>query len=59
MKEKDEMKKYEEGREDEDESVDLNIEDLTDIQGGIEENFNKGDCGLGCFIGSGYGPAIL
>jgi len=39
----------------EDETVELNIEDLTEIRGGIEEDDNKSDdsCGLGCYIGSG------
>ena len=39
----------------EDESEELNIEDLTDVQGGIEEDFSRENCGLGCFIGAGYG----
>ena len=50
MKDEKEMRIYEE-----DESEELNIEDLTDVQGGIEEGLSKGDCGLGCFIGAGYG----
>ena len=53
MKEEKEMNNYEE-----DETKDLNIEELTDVQGGLEENFIKGDCGLGCFIGARYGPII-
>jgi hypothetical protein len=53
------MKEEEKGRYDEDESVEINIEELTEVQGGIEENFRKGECGLGCFIGTGYGPTSL
>ena len=53
MKEKKEKKNY-----DEDETVELNIEELTDVQGGIEDVIKKDDCGLGCFIGAGYGPVI-
>jgi hypothetical protein len=33
----------------------MNVEELMDIQGGIEadEDDRKGSCGLGCYIGSG------
>jgi len=36
----------------EDETVEMNIEDLTEIQGGIDDNETgtSGTCGLGCFI---------
>jgi len=51
MKEEKEISIYED-----DEIIDLNIEDLTDVQGGIEEDFQRGECGLGCFLGAGYGP---
>ena len=54
MKEENEMNNY-----DEDDTVEFSIEELTDVQGGIEENFRKGDCGLGCFIGAGYGPLLI
>ena len=40
----------------EDESAVLNIEDLTEIQGGIEDESKDvpvGSCGLGCFQGTG------
>ena len=50
------MKKEKENKNlEEDETVELNIEDLTEIQGGIEtdEKLSKDSCGLGCFIGSG------
>jgi hypothetical protein len=40
----------------EDEIIDFSIEELTDIQGGVEDDFAKGECGLGCFLGAGYGP---
>jgi hypothetical protein len=36
----------------------LNIEELMDVQGGIEDNDEsdgKGSCGLGCYIGTGAG----
>ena len=41
----------------EDEITDLNIEDLTEIQGGIEDDdiTNSKSCSLGCFIGAGSG----
>ena len=51
MNEEREMKNF-----DEDETVEFDLEALTEVQGGIEGVFGKGDCGLGCFIGSGYGP---
>ena len=50
MNEKKEVKNYEE-----DETVELNIEEITDIQGGIEDDRGKNECGLGCFLGAGYG----
>jgi hypothetical protein len=54
MNEERELKHYED-----DETVEINIEELTEVQGGIEdEYFRKGDCGLGCFLGAGYGPII-
>ena len=53
MKEENEEKNYEE-----DESVEFNIEELTDIQGGIDDIHMKDSCGLGCFIGAGYGPVM-
>ena len=42
----------------EDESEELNIEDLTDVQGGLEDGLGRSDCGLGCFIGAGYGSLL-
>lgn len=41
----------------EDDIIDMNIEDLTEIQGGIEDDeaIQSRSCGLGCFIGSGSG----
>lgn len=50
MNEERDVENYEE-----DETVELNIEEITDIQGGIEDDPRRGDCGLGCFIGAGYG----
>jgi len=49
---KEEKKKYED-----DETTELDIEVLTEIQGGIEDEkkLPKEDCGLGCFVGSGLG----
>jgi len=40
-----------------DETEELDIESLTEIQGGIEdlEKPSRDDCGLGCFVGSGSG----
>ena len=39
----------------EDETVELNIEDITAIQGGIDDDDKDKPkpCGLGCFIGAG------
>ena len=39
------------------ETVELDIESLTEIQGGIEndERRSSDDCGLGCYVGSGSG----
>ena len=53
MNEEREMKNYEE-----EETVELDIEELTDVQGGIDDDdISKNErCGLGCFIGAGYGP---
>jgi hypothetical protein len=37
-------------------SEQLNIEELMDVQGGIEDDSDddrKGSCGLGCYIGTG------
>ncbi|WP_352422469.1 hypothetical protein [Proteiniphilum sp.] len=49
MKEKDEEENMEE------DTSELNIEELTDIQGGIEDDDKTitPTCGLGCFQGSG------
>ena len=52
------MKKEEKVKQnlEEDESAGLNIEDLIEIQGGIEDerkNAPDKSCGLGCFQGSG------
>jgi len=34
----------------------LNIEELTEVQGGIkDQDENEPDCGLGCYLGSGSG----
>jgi len=40
-----------------DETTELNIEVLTEIQGGVEDEkkLSRDDCGLGCFVGSGSG----
>jgi len=41
---------------DDDETVELNIDDLTEIQGGVEDE-GTGEshpCGLGCFLGAWY-----
>ena len=40
-----------------DETTELDIEDLIEIQGGIEddEKLSRDDCGLGCYVGSGSG----
>ena len=56
MKEKKDMKNFEEN-----ESGELNIEEITMIQGGIESDGKKdpgGTCGLGCFQGSGSVESI-
>ena len=39
------------------ETAELDIESLTEIQGGIEddEKRSRDNCGLGCYIGSGSG----
>ena len=49
---KEEKKRYED-----DETTELDIEVLTEIQGGIQDEKDrpKEDCGLGCFVGSGLG----
>ncbi|MDR3339776.1 MAG: hypothetical protein LBT25_06770 [Candidatus Symbiothrix sp.] len=53
------MKEKEKKREknSEDETVELNIEELMDVQGGIEDTGDdqKESCGLGCFLGAGSG----
>lgn len=49
MNEKEEMKNFEEN-----ETEELDVENLTEVKGGVEEVFRKGECGLGCFIGTGY-----
>lgn len=53
MKEKDEKENLEENLEEN--TSELNIEELTDIQGGIEDDDKSipPTCGLGCFQGSG------
>ena len=43
----------------ENESEELNIEDLTDVQGGIEDDFSKENCGLGCFLNADYGGSPI
>ena len=40
----------------EDDTIEFDIEELLEVQGGIDVGFGKDDCGLGCFIGQGYGP---
>ena len=49
-------KEKEENYSEEDEISELNIEDLTEIQGGIEDDkiSKPTSCGLGCLIGAGY-----
>jgi len=49
MKEKEEKKQNPE-----EETSELNIEELMDVQGGIEDDFDdkKAHCGLGCYIGA-------
>jgi hypothetical protein len=52
------MKELQENRcFDDDETVELDIEDLTDIIGGVEDDevIEPIPCGLGCFIGIGSG----
>ena len=53
MKEKEEKQK----QNPEEETDELNIEEIMDIQGGIEddnvEDVPKEHCGLGCFLGAG------
>jgi len=37
----------------------LSIEELTDLQGGIEDSIEEHpDCGLGCFLGATVGTGI-
>ena len=52
MKTKKEKKNYEDN-----DITELDIESLTEIQGGIEDedHRSKENCGLGCFVGSGTG----
>ena len=43
------------GNQDE-EGDNLNIEELTEVQGGIDDHDeSEQDCGLGCYVGSGAG----
>jgi len=51
MNEEYEVKNFED-----DETVEFDLEELAEVQGGIEGIFGRGDCGLGCFVGAGYGP---
>jgi hypothetical protein len=38
------------------ETSNLNIEELTEVQGGIDDPDDvEQDCGLGCYVGSGSG----
>ena len=55
MKKRKEKKNYENGETDQ-----LDIEVLTEIQGGVEDEAkrSKEDCGLGCFVGSGSGRPV-
>jgi len=39
---------------DENEFDDIDIEELTKIQGGVEEKRKNEGCGLGCYQGAGY-----
>jgi len=40
----------------EDETLEMNIEELIEIQGGIEDDEQDPPyCGLGCFLGAGSG----
>jgi len=52
MKTEKEKKNYED-----DETTELDIESLTEIQGGIEgdDKPSRDNCGLGCFVGAGTG----
>lgn len=45
---KNETTNYQPGEEDER----LNLDELLDVQGGIEDNQNSVGCGLGCFTGA-------
>ena len=45
---KNETTNYEQNEEDER----LNLDELLDVQGGIEDNQNSVGCGLGCFSGA-------
>lgn len=38
-----------------DETEELNIEHLTDVQGGLDDFVVEPGCGLGCYLGSGTG----
>jgi hypothetical protein len=52
MKEKDED--IEKTDNQDEETSNLNIEELTEVQGGVDDNDDaEPDCGLGCYIGSG------
>ena len=55
MKKRKEKKNFEN-----DEADELNVETLTEIQGGVESEKDKSkeDCGLGCFVGSGSGRPV-
>ena len=52
MKEENVKKSWEEY-----ETEEINVEDLTEIQGGLEDDENETvkNCGLGCFLGAGSG----
>ena len=52
------MKEDEKQIYDEDETVEINVEELTEVQGGIDDIHMKDSCGLGCFVGAGYGPVM-
>ena len=54
MNEEKEMKNFEE-----DETDELSIEEITEVQGGIEGVLSKDNCGLGCFLGTGYGGSPI
>ncbi len=52
MKEKDENTEKTDNQDEE--TSNLNVEELTEVQGGVEDNDDvKTDCGLGCYVGSG------